>query len=173
MDRGYTPYMSRFIDFYYHRDVAVGYVELAGNGRVDMGNLGSPRITRQGSTYTLNWFTPKDGIASYQVKCAPVPMVERLHFDQMARTFEYDPAEYDNFWASLNVAGEPLPSSRVGSSETFTVDVAEVMAQYNQRYELAEGDACYQSYDPDTDYYFAVKYTLKAHYVQTLPCPAP
>nr|WP_246317763.1 hypothetical protein [Desulfoluna butyratoxydans] len=172
-ERGYTPYMSRFIDFYYHRDVVVGYVEPAGNGRVDMGNSNSPHITRQGSSYTLNWITPKDGIASYQVKCAPVPMVERLHFDQMARTFEYDPAEYDNFWASLNVAGEPSPSSRAGSHETFTVDVAEVMAQYNQRYELAEGDACYQSYDPGTDYYFAVKYVLNRNYLQELPCPAP
>ena len=171
-ERGYTPYMSRFIDFYYHRDVVTGYVEPVGKGRVDMGNSSSPRMTRKGSSYTLNWTTPKDGIVSYQVKCAPVPMVERLHFDQMTRAFEYDPVAYDNFWASLNVEGEPIPASKAGTPETFAVDVAEVMALYNQRYELSEGDACYQSYDPGTDYYFAVKYVLRPNYLQELPCPA-
>lgn len=170
-ERGYTPYMSRFVDYYYHRDVVAGYVDAIGDGRVDMGNSSSPRITRQGSSYTLNWITPKDGIESYQVKYAPVPMVERLHFDQRTRAFQYDSERYDNFWASLNVAGEPSPSFRAGSPETFTVDVAKVMAQYNQRYELTDEDSCYQSYDPDVDYYFAVKYVLNPHHLQGLPCP--
>ena len=175
-ERVYSPYSSKFIYDYYNRNVVAGYVAPVGNGRVDMGNSSAASVARQGSVYTLTWNAPMGGLQGYQIKVAPVPMVENLNFNQVTRTYQYEPDTYDNYWAALNVANEPTPKQKKGDVESVSVDVAQVISAYNTRYGLSEGDPAYRSYDPGTDYYFAVKYNkvVPAAYAETifsLPCP--
>ncbi|WP_139163833.1 hypothetical protein [Desulfoluna spongiiphila] len=175
-ERVYSPYSSKFIHDYYNRDIVAGYVAPVGNGRVDMGNSSASSVARHGSVYSLTWNAPQDGIHGYQLKVAPVPMVENLNFDQVARTYQYDPITYDNYWAALNVDNEPVPKQKRGDAESVSVDVAQVISAYNARYGLSEGDPAYRSYDPDIDYYFAVKYYKVAPVahektISSLPCP--
>ncbi|WP_180139662.1 hypothetical protein [Desulfoluna butyratoxydans] len=175
-ERIYSPYSSKFIHDYYNRDVVAGYVAPVGNGRVDMGNSSAASVSRHGSVYTLIWNAPLEGIHGYQIKVAPVPMVENLNFDQMARSYQYHPDLYDNYWAALNVANEPVPKQKRGDVESVSVDVAQVISAYNTRYGLSEGDPAYRSYDPSIDYYFAVKYSKVAPVahektISSLPCP--
>ena len=175
-ERIYSPYSSKFIYDYYNRNVVAGYVAPVGNGRVDMGNSSAVSVARHGSVYTLSWNAPLDGLQGYQIKVAPVPMVENLNFNQVTRTYQYEPDTYDNYWAALNVANEPTPKQKKGDVESVSVDVAQVISAYNTRYGLSEGDPAYRSYDPGTDYYFAVKYNkvVPADHekvISLLPCP--
>lgn len=77
-------------------------------------------------TYTIEWTVPAN-TKSYQVKYGPQPMVPNLNFDRTARTYQYDPALYDNFWATnggavgnqpVNVPDEPVPGPS-GSTQTY------------------------------------------------------
>ncbi|VVS94012.1 exo-rhamnogalacturonan lyase family protein [Desulfoluna spongiiphila] len=175
-ERVYSPYSSKFIHDYYNRDIVAGYVNPVGNGRVDMGNSSAASVSRHGSVYTLTWNAPLDGIHGYQLKVAPVPMVENLNFDQVARSYQYHPDLYDNYWAALNVANEPMPKQKRGDVESVSVDVTQVISAYNARYDLSEGDPAYRSYDPSIDYYFAVKYSKVAPVahektISSVPCP--
>jgi len=175
-ERVYSPYSSKFIHDYYNRNVVAGYVAPVGNGRVDMGNSRAASVARHGSVYTLTWNAPLDGVHGYQLKVAPVPMVENLNFNQVNRTYQYDPDTYDNYWAALNVDNEPAPKQKRGDAESVSVDVAQVISAFNTRYGLSEGDPAYRSYDPGVDYYFAVKYNKVAPVahektIPSLPCP--
>lgn len=160
-ERVYSPYASKFIYNYYNRDIVTGYISPVGNGRVDMGNATSAGVGRTGSVYTLTWTVPEGGIKGYQVKFSREPMVENLNFNQETRAYEYHPDTYDNFWAALNTAGEPEPAVSIGAEQIVSVDVARAITDYNRRYDLHPGDPAYQEYDPQSDYYFAIKYEKK------------
>lgn len=159
-ERVYSPYSSKFIHSYYNRDIATGYVSPAGSGRVDLGNSQSPAVSRTGSVYTISWETPVNGIDRYQIKLSPEPMVENLNFNQETREYEYDPAVYTNFWAAINISTEPSPKPSAGGVESISIDVAQVIQDYNTRYGLTAQDPSYRVYDDQADYFFAVKYFL-------------
>ncbi|SCX95495.1 hypothetical protein SAMN05216233_102279 [Desulfoluna spongiiphila] len=175
-ERVYSLYSSRFIHDYYNRNVCTGYVSPLGNGRVDMGNSVGMNISRSGSVYALTWEVPRKGIKRYQIKFSPQPMVENLGFDQRKRTYTYDPAFYDNFWAALNVGNEPTPKQVEGETESVAIDVRQVIHDYNARYGLEAGEAAYLSYDSTRDYFFAVKYYTVIPFfhgitIPSLSCP--
>jgi len=175
-ERVYSLYSSRFIHDYYNRNVSTGYVASMGAGRVDMGNSEELNISRSGSVYTLAWGVPKKGLKRYQIKCSSQPMVENLGFDQRKRIYTYDPTLYDNFWAALNVSNESQPKQVEGEMDSVTVDVRQVIHEYNARYDLEPGDAAYLAYDSTRDYFFAVKYyTVVPFYhgitIPSLSCP--
>ncbi|SCY91394.1 hypothetical protein, partial [Desulfoluna spongiiphila] len=175
-ERVYSLYSSRFIHDYYNRNVCTGYVSPMDAGRVDMGNSECGNISRTGSVYTLTWGVPEKGIKRYQIKCSSQPMVENLEFDQRKRRYTYDPALYDNFWAALNVDNEPQPKQVEGETESVSIDVRQVIHEYNTLYNLSEGDPAHQVYNPEADYCFAVKYStvLSNSFSGTfpaVPCP--
>lgn len=93
----------------------------------DSGTYGGLSVTESPpGTYSVQWAVPR-GAQAYQLKYGPQPMVPNLNFDRTARTYQYDPATYDNFWATngdgvsnqpANVLDEPAPGP-AGSVETY------------------------------------------------------
>jgi len=160
--RGQHDYaVLKTFPFIYHdinRDAyAQGYLYPVGSGRVDMGNSGSSdHITRNGSVYTITWTVPEDGITEYQIHVAGTPIVIDKIFDQRVRTFTFGDG-YTNEYASLNVFNEPAPEG-AGSVQSVDIDVAQVISNFNTRYDLQPGDVAYKEYDDATDYYFSLKY---------------
>jgi len=90
---------------------------------------GGLTVTSNGSgSYTLSWVVPPSA-TKYQIKYGPNPMVPNLGFDHTTRTYQNDPATYDNFWAGNgdlvtnqphNVSNEPPPAP-AGTTQTFTI----------------------------------------------------
>lgn len=83
-------------------------------------------VENPAGTYTVRWTVPS-GAQRYQIKYGPQPMVPNLNFDRMARTYQYDPTVYDNFWATngqavtnqpTNVTDEPAPATP-GTVQTY------------------------------------------------------
>ncbi|MFQ5599420.1 MAG: hypothetical protein ACE5G2_02570 [Candidatus Krumholzibacteriia bacterium] len=72
-------------------------------------------------SYALRWTAPT-GAREYIVKYGPRPLTENLDFDQLARTYRFDPQEWMNFWAATNVSGEPPPGP-AGTQESYTTPV--------------------------------------------------
>ena len=137
----------------------VAYTLPVGSGRVDMGNsTSSSHITKSGSDYILTWNAPVGNINHYQIKFSDQPMVENLNFNQITRTYQYNPNTYDNYWAAVNVNNEPDPKQNQGDSETIIINVEQVITDYNTRYGLSSSDSAYITYDSGKDYYFSVKY---------------
>lgn len=95
----------------------------------DPGTFGGLEVTNNGGgSYTLRWTVPP-GARRYQIKYGPQVMVPNLNFDKYARTYQYDPATYDNFWAGngegvtnqpRNITDEPAPAAP-GSQQTHTI----------------------------------------------------
>jgi len=130
------------------------YINQIGSGRVD---IESSHITDNGGgNYTITWTEPQDNINRYQIKFALQPMVNNLNFNQTTRTYQYNPDVYDNFWASLNIDNEPNPRAS-GDSQSVTINIPQVINDYNNRYGLTIADSGYISYTGSA-YYFAVKY---------------
>jgi hypothetical protein len=87
------------------------------------------QVTNTGpGSYTLRWTVPS-GATRYQIKYGPQPMVENLNFDRYTRTYQYDPAIYDNFWAGngeavtnqpRNVRNEPAPAAP-NTEQTYSI----------------------------------------------------
>jgi len=171
-ERVYSPYSSKFIHNYENRDILTSYVSPAEAWRVDLGNSDAPGVSRSGPVYTLTWEAPTDGIIRYQIKFSADPMVENLNFDQVTRAYEFAPALYDNFWAALNIANEPIPQQSAGDVETVSIDVSQAINAYNTRYGLTAGQPAYQVYDEQIDYFFSVKYFADAPIVNGIDVPS-
>jgi hypothetical protein len=95
----------------------------------DPGTYGGLQVTNNGGgSYTLQWTVPP-AARRYQIKYGPQVMVPNLNFDKYARTYQYNPAVYDNFWAGngegvsnqpRNITNEPVPGTP-GSQQTHTI----------------------------------------------------
>jgi len=64
----------------------------------------------------------------YQIKYGPQPMVPNLNFDKDARTYQYGPNVYDNFWAETVKASPTNPATCrtsptrcAGSEQTYNI----------------------------------------------------
>ena len=162
--RGNTDYASGDVQAFIYQDVnraapTVGYISAVGSGRIDMGNdISSADISRDAAAYTLSFLTPANGITKYQIKVSNKPLVENLGFNQINRTYQYNPNTYNNFWAAMNVKDETTPKTSQGQSEAIVVDVSSLISAHNTTYGLTSGDAGFLEYDSETDYYFAIKY---------------
>jgi|GEM_PF-880062 len=112
-------------------------------GTVFLNEANGLQVTNNGGgSYTLRWTVPA-GATKYQIKYGPQPMVQNLNFDKFARTYEFDPTIYNNFWAGNgdqvtnqphNVTDEPTPAPP-GTQQTYTIS----------------------NLDPELPYHFAIK----------------
>ena len=120
----YAPYnglaAQSFVWLDTHRD-SIGSLFLSERDGLQVANDGN-------GSYTLRWIVPA-GAVKYQIKYGPQPMVPNLNFDKDARTYQYGPNVYDNFWAGngegvtnqpRNVPNEPLPGAP-GSEQTYNI----------------------------------------------------
>jgi hypothetical protein len=128
--------------------------ELATHARIHVWNerdsrgavLVEPTVQVNGDgTCTLQWTAPNDAF-SYQVKYGDRILVNNLEFDQINRTYAYDPSQYMNFWAANNLQGEPTPAP-AGTQESWTTPVL-----------------------PAGNWHFAVR-ALVGHAINTTPPP--
>lgn len=154
--RGNKTYGERgiqgFINADLHRDAnTFSYINPIGTGRVDLAN----GVSHVGANYTITFQAPINA-TNYQIKVSSQPMVDNLGFNQASRTYTFDPAIYANFWAAMNIRQKITPTS--GNTQTVAIDLVKAFADYNSLYGLTSIDSAYKIYDPNMNYYFAIKY---------------
>ncbi|MFZ2603844.1 MAG: dockerin type I domain-containing protein, partial [Candidatus Omnitrophota bacterium] len=113
-------------------------------------------INNGNNKYTLTWTVPQ-GATAYKIKFSDKPIVDWLGFNQVTRTYQYDPVNYTAFFAATNIDDESAPLQS-GSVQSYTIDIAQAINSYNAARNLSPGNPSYVVYDPSKTYYFSVKY---------------
>ena len=67
----------------------------------------------------LTWTSP--GGKKYRIKYSNKSIVENLNYDPVNKTYQYDPEQYVNWWATENVLNEPEPKQK-GQKEEFIIE---------------------------------------------------
>ncbi|MFH0921566.1 MAG: T9SS type A sorting domain-containing protein, partial [Fibrobacterota bacterium] len=81
--------------------------------RRDSIHVGYPALSENndgGGSYTLRWSKPPMAVTEYILKYSEKQIVQNLNFDNVSRTYEYDTAQYCNFWAAEEPLQNPAPS---------------------------------------------------------------
>ncbi|MFH0920414.1 MAG: T9SS type A sorting domain-containing protein [Fibrobacterota bacterium] len=122
----YPVYNSTYCDEYLNKTTMLRFIY--DYNRKDSITVTYPAlnvVNNSGGSYSLSWAAPVGGVDEYVLKYSPKQIVPNLNFDRVTRSYEYDTAQYVNFWAADEPAVNPA-----ASASTFDISGLETTATY-------------------------------------------